>query len=59
MEFRKMVTITLCAKQKRDTDVQNRLWDSVEKKRVEFLERTASNMYIIKGETVLQPMLNA
>ena len=32
MEFKKMVTITLYAKQKkkRDTDVQNRLLDSVE-----------------------------
>ena len=30
MEFRKMVTITLYAKQKkRDTDVENRLLDSV------------------------------
>ena len=29
MEFRKMVTITLYAKQKRDTDVQNRLLDSM------------------------------
>ena len=29
MEFRKMVTITLYAKQKKDTDVQNRLLDSV------------------------------
>ena len=31
MEFKKMVTITLYAKQKkkRDTDVQNRLLDSV------------------------------
>ena len=29
MEFRKMVMITLYAKQKRDTDVQNRLLDSV------------------------------
>ena len=29
MEFRKMVMITLHAKQKRDTDVQNRLSDSV------------------------------
>ena len=28
MEFRKMVTITLYAKQKRGTDVQNRLLDS-------------------------------
>ena len=29
MEFRKMLMITLYAKQKRDTDVQNRLLDSV------------------------------
>ena len=29
MEFRKMVTITLYATRKRDTDVQNRLLDSV------------------------------
>ena len=29
MEFRKMVTITLYAKQKRDTDVKNRILDSV------------------------------
>ena len=29
MEFKKMVTVTLYAKQKRDTDVQNRLLDSV------------------------------
>ena len=29
MEFRKMVTITLYANSKRDTDVQNRLLDSV------------------------------
>ena len=29
MEFRKMVMITLYAKQKKDTNVQNRLLDSV------------------------------
>ena len=29
MEFRKMVMITLYARQKRDTDVNNRLLDSV------------------------------
>ena len=29
MEFRKMVTITLYENRKRDTDVQNRLLDSV------------------------------
>ena len=31
MEFRKMLTITLYAKQKKETDVQNRLLDSVGK----------------------------
>ena len=30
MEFRKMVTITLYADSKRDTDIQNSLLDSVE-----------------------------
>ena len=29
MEFRKMVTITLCARQQRHTDVQNSLLDSM------------------------------
>ena len=29
MEFRKMVTITLCMRQQKDTDVQNSLMDSV------------------------------
>ena len=29
MEFRKMVMITLLQNRKRDTDVQNRLWNSV------------------------------
>ena len=29
MEFRKMVTMTLYARQQRDTDVKNRLLDSV------------------------------
>ena len=29
MEFRKMVMRTLYEKQKKHTDVQNRLWDSV------------------------------
>ena len=29
MEFRKMVTVTLYARQQRDTDVKNRLLDSV------------------------------
>ena len=29
MEFRKMVTMTLYVRQKRDTDIKNRLLDSV------------------------------
>ena len=29
MEFKKMVMITYMQNRKRDTDVQNRLWDSV------------------------------
>ena len=28
MEFRKVVTMTLYARQQRDTDIKNRLWDS-------------------------------
>ena len=31
MEFRKIVTMTLYAKSKRDTGIKNRLWDSVGK----------------------------
>ena len=29
MEFRKMVTTTLCARSKRDTDIKSRFLDSV------------------------------
>ena len=61
MEFKKMVTITLYAKQKRDTkqkrDVQNRLLDSVgEGEGGMFRE---NSMYIIYSETDHQPRLDA
>ena len=35
MEFRKMVKMTLNARQKRDTDIKNRLWTLWEKVKVE------------------------
>ena len=35
MEFRKMVMMTLYARQQRDTEVKNRLLDSWEKAKVE------------------------
>ena len=57
MEFRKMLMITLYAKQKRDTDVQNRLLDSVgEGEGGMFPE---NSMYIICSETDHQPRLDA
>ena len=60
MEFRKMVMITLYAKQKKkkDTDVQNRLLDSVgegeggrfwEKARVGCFERAVSKHVYYQG----------
>ena len=57
MEFRKMVIITLYANRKRDTDVQNRLLDSVgEGEGGMFRE---NSMYIIWGETDHQPRWDA
>ena len=57
MEFRKMVIITLYAKQKKDTDVQNRLLDSMgEGEGGMFWE---NSMYIIYSETDHQPRLDA
>ena len=45
---------------KRDTDVQNRLLDSVgEGKWGDVLREQHQNMYIIKGETDHQPRLDA
>ena len=49
MEFRKMVMITLYAKQKRDTDVQNRLLDSVGEGEGGCLERTTSKHVYYQG----------
>ena len=44
---------------KRDTDIQNRLLDSVgEGKGGMFLREQHRNMYIIKGETDHQPRLD-
>ena len=57
MEFRKMLMITLYAKQKRDTDVQNRLLDSVGEDKGGMFQK--SSMYIIYGETDHQPMWDA
>ena len=57
MEFRKMVTITLYAKQKRDTDVQNRLLDSVGEGEGEMFRK--NSMYIIYSETDHQPRWDA
>ena len=57
MEFRKMVLITYMPNRKRDTDVQNRLLDSVgEGKGGMFLE---NSMYIIYSETDHQTRLDA
>ena len=41
MEFRKMVTITLYTRQKRDTDVQNSLLDSMGEGEGGMIERMA------------------
>ena len=57
MEFRKMVMITLYAKQKRDTDVQNRLLDSVGEGEGGMFQE--NNMYIIYSETDHQPRWDA
>ena len=51
-----MVKITLYTKQKRDTDVQNRLWDSVGEG---CLREQHRNVYITYGETDHQPRLDA
>ena len=56
MEFRKMVTITLYAKQK-DTDVQNRLLDSVGGGEGGMFRK--NTMYIVYSETDHQPRLDA
>ena len=57
MEFRKMVTITLYAKQKkRDTDVQNRLLDSVgEGKGGMFQENSIETCILSKVKQITSP----
>ena len=57
MEFRKMVIITLYANRKRDTDVQNRLLDSVGEGEVGMFRK--NSMYIIHSETHHQPRWDA
>ena len=58
MEFRKMVIITLYAKQKkRHTDVQNRLLDSVGEGEGGMFRK--NSMYIIYSETDHQPRWDA
>ena len=49
MEFKKMVTITLYINRKRDTDVQNRLLDSVGKARVGCSKRIALKQVYYQG----------
>ena len=44
---------------KRDTDVQNRLWDSGRRRRWDVLREQHWNKYIVKGETDHQPRLDA
>ena len=47
MEFRKMVMITLYAKQKKDTDVQNRLLDSVGEGEGGMFQENSIETYIL------------
>ena len=44
---------------KRDTDVQNRLWDSVGEGEGGMFWENSIKTYIIKGETDYQPRLDA
>ena len=57
MEFRKMAMITLYANRKRDTDIQNRLLDSVGEGQGGMFRK--NSMYIIYSETDHQPRLDA
>ena len=60
MQFRKMVMITLYAKQKKKHRcVEKDFWTLWEKARVGWSERTDWNMYIIKCETDHQSRLDA
>ena len=59
MKFRKVVMITLYAKQKKDTEVQNRLLDSVGEGEGGMFRDNSTEMYIIYSETDCQLRLDA
>ena len=59
MEFRKMVTITLYAKQKKRHRCTEETFDSGRRRGWDVLREQYRNMYIIKGETDHQPRLDA
>ena len=59
MEFRKMVMITLYAKQKKRQMYRTDFWTLWEKARVGCFERTTLKLYIIYNETDHQPRLDA
>ena len=56
MEFRKMVTITLYANRKRDTDVQNRLLNSVgEGEGGMFRENSIETSILLRVKQITSP----
>ena len=60
MEFRKMITITLYAKQKKRHRCTEQIFGLCGRRRVWDVSREQhQNMYIIKGETDHQPRLDA
>ena len=59
MEFRKMVMITLYAKQKETQMYRTEFWTLWEKARWDVSREQHQNMYIIYGETDHQPRLDA
>ena len=52
-------SVSYMQNRKRDTDVQNRILDSGRRRGWDVLREQHRNMYIIKGETVHQPRLDA
>ena len=59
MEFRKMVTITLYAKQKKRHRCTEQTFGFCRRRGWDVLREQHRNMYIIKGETDHQPRLDA
>ena len=60
MEFRKMVMITLCAKQKKRHRYTEQTFGLCGRRQGWYvLREQRRNMYIIKGETDHQPRLDA